>query len=158
MASKKITIAAGLFLLRKDGRFLVGHPTNHLPDFYSIPKGKVEKDELHLQAAIRETFEETNIDVSKYSIIHNFPPVEYVNKKKVLYPFVLFEEQNSIDFSQFDIKCNSFVPEEIGGFPEMDRFKWLTFEEGRTSVHETQISCIDEIEKIYKKITKWVNS
>lgn len=146
--------AAGLFLMRKDLRFLVGHPTNHKPNFWSIPKGRLDENEEPLEAAVRETFEETNADVSKWRIVHNLPPVQYKRMKKTLHPFVLFETQNPIDFDEFELKCNSFVPESQGGFPEMDDFKWVTIEEGRGCLHESQLACLDEIEKILDKLKK----
>ena len=147
-----MTIAAGLFLVRKDNKILVGHPTNHKPNFWSIPKGKVEDGEMYQFAAVRETFEETNIDVSDWKILHNLDAVPYKKMKKILHPFVLFEKQNNIDFDTFELKCNSFVPEEKGGFPEMDDFKWVTIDEAREMVHDTQIVCLDKIEELLKKL------
>ena len=56
-----IKVAAGMFIVRNDDKILIGHPTNHKKDFWSIPKGLVEPDEDLLVAAKRETYEETNI-------------------------------------------------------------------------------------------------
>ncbi len=145
-------IAAGLFLIRKDNKFLVGHPTRHKATFWSIPKGKVEEGEENILAAVRETQEECNVDVSNWSVVHNLEPVKYTKTKKILYPFVLFERQNVFDFDKFELKCNSFVPEDKGGFPEMDDFKWVTIEEGRSLLHETQVACLDKIEAIINKL------
>jgi 8-oxo-dGTP pyrophosphatase MutT (NUDIX family) len=145
-------VAAGLFLVRKDNKILVGHPTRHKATFWSIPKGKVEEGEENINAAIRETYEESNVDVSNWSIVHNLEPVKYTKTKKILYPFVLFEKQNKFDFNQFELKCNSNVPEDKGGFPEMDDFKWVTIEEGRSLLHETQVACLDKIEEIINKL------
>lgn len=147
-----MTIAAGLFLIRKDNRLLVGHPTNHDLGFWSIPKGKVEKDEENVFAAVRETYEETNADVSTWKIIHNLDPINYTDKKKILYPFVLFERQNNIDFETFELKCNSYVPEHKGGFPEMDAFMWVTVDEARTMLHKTQVQCLDKIDEIMTRL------
>ena len=100
----------------------------------------MEEDENALEAAIRETFEETNADVSRWQIIHNLPPVEYKRMKKTLHPFVLFEAQNSIDFSKFELKCNSFVPDSKGDFPEMDDFRYVTLDEDRECLPESQVA------------------
>lgn len=141
------TIAAGIFLLKDDGHILVCHPTNHAPDFWSIPKGKLDKGETPLQAAIRETFEETNIDLKDYKAIKALAPVNYGHKKKMIHPFILWEHANShYDWTKFEIKCNSNVPEDRGGFPEMDDYKWVTISEARNILHETQVACLDEIE------------
>lgn len=144
--------AAGLFLIRKDNKFLVGHPTNHKPNFWSIPKGRLDENEKPLEAAVRETFEETNADVSNWQVIYTLSPVEYKRMKKTLHPFVLFEVENSIDFNKFELKCNSFVPESHGGFPEMDDFKWITLDEAHELLHESQIACLNPIEELIKKL------
>ena len=37
--------AAGIFLMRKDFNILICHQTNHAPNVWSIPKGKIEEGE-----------------------------------------------------------------------------------------------------------------
>lgn len=131
--------AAGLFIINKKLEVLICHPTHHPQDVWSIPKGKIEEGEEPVDAAIRETFEETNIDVSQYDMIHTLEPINYASKKKMLYPFLIFESQNDkIDWINLDIKCNSNVEEEKGGFPEMDDFKWVSIDEAIKVIHETQ--------------------
>lgn len=141
------TVAAGIFLVRKDGKLLVCHPTNHNPNFWSIPKGKVDDGEHIIDAAIRETYEESNIILSFARNIRPLEPVNYKHGKKILHPFVVFEFENlGLDWGSFDIKCNSNVPEQRGGFPEMDAYKWVTLEEAKTLLHSTQVACLDKIE------------
>jgi ADP-ribose pyrophosphatase YjhB (NUDIX family) len=65
---------AGIFLVSKNGTILVGHPTNHSENFFSVPKGGVNKDEKLIDAAIRETYEESNVDVSDFTVIHSLTP------------------------------------------------------------------------------------
>lgn len=145
------TVAAGIFLIRKDKKLLICHPTKHKPDFWSIPKGKVEEGETMHEAAIRETYEETNLYLDKWPNmeIHELFPVDYKHKKKVLYPFVYIEtDDSSANWDLLEIKCNSNVSEERGGFPEMDEYKWVTIEEARPLLHETQSYCLDEIKQI----------
>ena len=144
----KKTIAAGIFIIRKDKKLLICHPTNHKLDFFSIPKGKKEIDEGLLDCALRETEEETNLNLRKTTnfSIHVLPPVEYAHKKKILHPFVYLENQDStIDWETMDIKCNSRVPKDRGGFLEMDSFKWSTIDEARPLLHETQVDCLDKV-------------
>lgn len=145
------TIASGIFIVRKDNKLLIAHPTNHKPDFWSIPKGKVEDNETFLDAALRETYEETNLDLSDSSSfkIHTLPSVNYSHKKKMIYPFLFLEkEDSSFDWDSIELKCNSNVPKERGGFPEIDDFKWVTLDEARNVLHATQVECIDKILKI----------
>lgn len=141
-------LAAGIFIIREDKKLLICHPTNHAADFWSIPKGKIEAGETPLQAAIRETFEETNIDLNNYTLIGNLEMVNYNHKKKALFPFVCYEPCNkSIDFNSFDIKCNSNVPIERGGFPEMDDYQWRTLFEASKLLHNTQAECLDIVKR-----------
>lgn len=141
------TIAAGVFLVNKNKKVLICHPTNHPADFWSIPKGKVDAGEELIDAAIRETFEETNIDLKEFQMMANMSPLTYSHKKKVLHPFICYEEANpSFNFNEFELKCNSNVPEERGGFPEMDDYKWVSFEEAKRLLHSLQASAIDKVE------------
>jgi 8-oxo-dGTP pyrophosphatase MutT (NUDIX family) len=145
----KQIITSGIFIVNKNDEVLICHPTNHVATFWSMPKGVVEKGEMILDAAIRETFEETNIDFSKASGLRQLESVEYKKGKKLLYPFLAWEPAISgIDWNSFDIKCNSFVPLEKGGFPEMDDYRWVTIAEAITLVHEAQIPVLNQIIQI----------
>jgi 8-oxo-dGTP pyrophosphatase MutT (NUDIX family) len=145
---------AGIFLVRNDHHILIGHPTKHKPEVWSIPKGQVEEHENIIAAAIRETYEETNIDVSDYKVIYELEPSPYPKTKKVLHGVVLFESENPFNFHLFDIKCNSNVPLDIGGFPEMDDFKWVSLDEAEPLVHAAQVNCIQQIKELIKKKQK----
>lgn len=149
------TIAAGIFIVRKNGSLLVCHPTNHKADFWSIPKGKTEDGETMLETAIRETYEETNLDLRGTTNfnIHELEPVNYSHGKKKIYPFLFWETSSSdMDWDAIEIKCNSNVPVDRGGFPEMDEYKWVTLEEARSILHETQVACIDKLIEITQNI------
>ena len=57
--------SAGLAIVYQK-KLLILHPTNHRwNDGYSIPKGKLEKGEEPIDAAIRETYEEAGIQVPR---------------------------------------------------------------------------------------------
>ena len=141
------TIAAGIFIVNSDKKVLICHPTNHPADFWSIPKGKVETGEELIDAAIRETFEETNIDLKEFQFMANMSPLTYTHKKKVLNPFIWYEEANpAFNTRDFELKCNSNVPEERGGFPEMDDYRWVSFEEAKRLLHSLQAGAIDKVE------------
>lgn len=143
--------AAGLFLVNKDSKILVGHPTHHVPEFWSIPKGKLDKGETPLQAAIRETYEETNVKL--FIDLHTFielGTMVYRHKKKDITLFATFEPEYA-NWNKLNIWCNSNVPEERGGFPEMDAFFWATFEEAKTILHETQLAGLNILEKYIKE-------
>lgn len=154
------TIAAGIFIIKKDGNLLVCHPTNHKADFWSIPKGKVEEGETMLEAAIRETYEETNLDLtdSHDFDIYELNPVNYGHRKKIIHPFLFLESvKSTIDWKTTEIKCNSNVPIERGGFPEMDDYKWVSLDDARSILHETQVACIDRILELTRKLNNFYN-
>ena len=59
------------------------------------------------------------------------------------------ENKNSkFDWSSVELKFNSNVPEDRGGFPEMDKWIFVTIKEARDLLHYTQVYCLDKIEEI----------
>ncbi len=139
--------AAGIFIVNKDGEVLIGHITRQGDKAWSIPKGKIDDGETAIQGALRETLEESNIDLRGYKKIHALPRQTYNNKKKDLQAFVLFEAENAFDFSSFDIKCTSMVPSEKGDFPEIDDFKWVSLDEVDGLIHMTQVASVPTIKQ-----------
>ena len=136
---------SGILIIDKDNRILICHPTNHPKNVWSIPKGKVNDGESIMDAAIRETFEETNINLSFFQCITPLEPQTYTHKKKRLHPFLYLEKMNpKIKIHEFEIKCNSNVEPEKGGFPEMDDFKWVSFDEAKKLLHNTQVKALEE--------------
>jgi len=139
--------AAGIFLVTLDRRILVGHPTNHKPSFWSIPKGKVDEGETSLEAAIRETYEESNVKLFKD--LHDFIDLGthvYRHKKKEIRIYAHLETEHS-RWYDLNIKCNSNVPIERGGFPEFDNFEWVTFDEAKKILHNTQVEGLKVLEQ-----------
>jgi 8-oxo-dGTP pyrophosphatase MutT (NUDIX family) len=147
-------VAAGMFLVNKDNKILVGHPTHHKPEFWSIPKGKVDEGETLLEAAIRETYEESNVSLEfneqQFTQLHKRI---YNHKKKEITSFVRVEMEDE-NWGEWEVKCNSNVPEERGGFPEMDDYKWVSVEEARNILHNTQVASLDEVKIVINKIRK----
>jgi ADP-ribose pyrophosphatase YjhB (NUDIX family) len=149
----------GIFLINKNIELLVAHPTNHAKNFWSIPKGKVEKGEDFFTAALREMHEEVNVNlIGKKLFTHQLTPKVFKNKRKRLNSFVVLEHENPhIDFSIFELKCNSKVKPEIGDFYEMDNFLFLPLNEvgsNNYQPHHTQMECLAEINKIINNIKK----
>ena len=150
-------ISSGLFLVNKNDKLLICHPTKHKPTSWSIPKGKVDEGETMLEAAIRETYEESNILIPKDAKFIELPMVEYKHQKKSLCSFLVLQTQNQIiDWDSFILKCNANVPIEKGGYPEMDDYKWVDLDEAKTLLHETQSFSIDEIKRLIQEDKKAV--
>jgi 8-oxo-dGTP pyrophosphatase MutT (NUDIX family) len=146
------TIAAGIFIVNKEKQVLICHPTKHPSNVWSIPKGKIEFGEEALDAAIRETQEEANIDLTEGD---SFIPLEiqtYSHKKKSLKAFLFLETENpKVDFDSFELKCNSNVPKSRGGFPEMDDYAWVDIEIARDLLHPTQVASLDKIQELIEE-------
>lgn len=145
--------ASGLFLVKNDQTILIGHPTGHYDNVWSIPKGKIESGEDYLDAALRECYEETNVDLRPYLPCNYYELNKevYKHKKKELYPFVIFQRDIDVDFNSFELKCNSFVDKDSkynAGLPEMDDFRWVTIEEAKLLLHHTQSACLDKIKSL----------
>lgn len=146
----KLRKKAGLIIINKDNKVLIGHPTNHSQTVWSLPKGLVEEGESLYDAAVRETYEETNVDFRDMDLKYTELSEQfYNNKKKSLVAFVIREDENDFDSSEFDLKCNSNVPDDASwnaGLPEMDDYRWVTLDEVRELLHYTQVAALNEME------------
>ncbi len=68
--------------VENDGKFLLLHRQDHKPEgnTWGVPAGKVEKDESHLSAILREIEEETGLSFTADQL-------EYLTKVFVRYPY-----------------------------------------------------------------------
>jgi hypothetical protein len=81
--------------------------------------------------------------------IYPLSSVNYKHKKKMLYPFLVLENKKSkFDWDSVELKCNSNVPKDRGGFPEMDGYKWVSLDEAEDLLHDTQVKCLPKIKEI----------
>lgn len=125
-----IVEVAGILIQNIDGDFLMCHPTNH-PDIWSLPKGHIEDDEEALQAAIRETKEETNLDVTKldgnltFLTTHQYK-IEGGRRTKNLHVY-LFKSNVDMKKIDLDIKCISSFSTKDGEMLEMDKHEWFDY-------------------------------
>lgn len=120
-------------LMKVNDKILLGRSTGN--PHWDIPKGIKNENEEPIEAAVRETFEETGIKVNKKLLKEN--GVYDLNNKKILHLF----ETNKIEFNVEDLVCHSmvFLPEKQP-FPEMDKFGLFTKKEA--------------IEKVYPSLKK----
>jgi 8-oxo-dGTP pyrophosphatase MutT (NUDIX family) len=140
----------GIFLLNKKNEILVEHPTNHDPNFWSIPKGNADPGEKYLDAALREFKEETDLDLKKLencSYIKEYDLIKYKSGKKQLKAY-LYKFDGYL--YGYPFKCESMVTYLNGKvlknpFPECDDFKWVTIDKAMEIVHETQVEILRKI-------------
>jgi len=152
-----IVETCGLYIVNKNGRLLICHPTNLPLTVWSIPKGKLEENETYLQAALRETHEETDInfvELPNNFVFHYLGSTVYKSRRKALISFSVYEDEmnprTGLTFEKFELKCNSMVEDK--NFPENDDFRWSSFDEARELLHESQVANLDNVQKHYESI------
>jgi len=142
-----IVRTCGLFVINDEDGVVCLHPTHHAIDFWSIPKGVLDEGETELEAAIRETYEECNInfDINNL-VVRELTPQRYKHGKKKLCSFAVLQRDNpDIDFSEFKLRCNSNVPKERGNFPEVDAFGWVPIKKAKLFLHYPQVLALKEL-------------
>lgn len=123
---KKIT--AALVLIDKDGSILACHATGKPKNTgYDFPKGLVEDGESDIDAAKREFFEETGVELG--SLFSNNNPeifdcgVHNHNREKEIHIFLCNIEK----FPDLSIlKCKSFFERNGKEIPEVDSYSILS--------------------------------
>ena len=149
----------GIYLVNNKNQILLVHPINAPKFMWSIPKGLMNKGETYLEAALRETFEETNVKLDmespKIKRIMEFELIKYKKTKKQLKAFALIIDD---DFSDETLKCTStFDNRDKIKVPENDLVQWfpLDFQTqakyAHIKLHETQEMIL---EKVIKKLKK----
>lgn len=140
----------GIFLVNR-GRILIGHPSKHPPTAWTIPKGRPEPNENHLDTAIREFKEEAGIDLSEFKDQMVFiGSQEYKNKNKKIFTYILKVET---DFPE--PKCESMVIDKGEPyFPELDGFKWATYEEAINLLFVTQKQLMSDHKNYFTDMAK----
>lgn len=129
MTEKIKNITCGI-LISCNGSFLLGHSTNNT--HWDIFKGLNENNESYKETALRETFEESGLDL-KGCKLKELGLFKLNNFKDV----VLFEvEIGSVDIDS--LNCTSMVKTSEGEvFPEIDGFKLFSREEVLSAVSKS---------------------
>lgn len=147
-------ISCGIYLFNSEDKLLIAHPTNHGPNVWSIPKGRIDDGETsEYEVAVRELWEETNINLknfsSKLESVVPFDYVRYRNTNKYLRGF--FVKVNDT-FIGHELKCHSWVYRDGKAvFHEMDDFKWVSLDEARPVLNEFQNINIELCQDLIKK-------
>jgi len=111
--------SSGLLII-KNGKILLAHSKNSNSEqsSYTIPKGKIEKNESKIEAAIRETYEEVGVMISEDEIDKNEYIIDYKSKNgkiyKKLFYFIVNLDYNveiNVDNREID-KADFFTKEE----------------------------------------------
>jgi 8-oxo-dGTP diphosphatase len=121
--------AAGGLVVRADGRIAVIHRPRY--DDWSLPKGKLERDESFEDGALREVEEETGI---RGRILEELPSARYEDRKG---------RDKIVRWYRMDIDGE---PLEFAPNDEVDELRWLTPGEARDLLsHEHDRSLVDTL-------------
>lgn len=171
-----LDFTAGIFIINSKNQILLTHATNSPQKSWGIPKGLVDNDEEHLDAALREVEEETGIKITNKNAVKPLGQMKYKTGNKVLSAFYVFLRDLTSDdiviigkndiFLLFDDKdsvgnidtnllyCRSMVtPKNVGDmpFPEGDAWKWFDIDKAKKVIYQPQKSLLPNlIIKIYK--------
>lgn len=114
-------VSAGVIIINDKGEILGCIPSGKetmSSNFCDIPKGRIEEGESPMEAAIRETFEEAGIDLSKIKLtdlgLHPYL------KNKDLH---LFKCNLNVDLK--NLKCTSFFDFKGTKVPEIVDYIWI---------------------------------
>lgn len=131
-------------LIESNGLFLLGHSTqpqsykfNPTDEFWTIPKGIVNKGESDINAAIREVYEETGIHIPDYYDISEYPVYMTISTHyKTIKAYHLIDVDSKL--SNIECKCSSIIHNKnmthMNGLPELDMFMWATKDQARQLV------------------------
>ena len=120
-----MVVSAGILIVSPKG-WLLAHATN--TNRWDIPKGRQDEGETPLQTALRETLEETNLDLSLFAHqLEDLGEQPYMPQKR-LHLFKLHLDQ-PLDLSK--CCCHTYVTVERLGktFPETDKWEWVLEED-----------------------------
>jgi 8-oxo-dGTP pyrophosphatase MutT (NUDIX family) len=115
-------LSCGILILTEQRELLLCHVTGQ--DHWDLPKGGAHTDESPLQAALRETREETGLDLAAESLLE-LGRFDY-RPKKDLHLFATLMPR----FDVAQLSCQSHFSQLVTGrrLPEMDGYDWFGFE------------------------------
>lgn len=122
-------LSAGILFLN-NGSILMGHATE--TPHWDIPKGHVEQGESHIDAAIRECFEETGFEVRPDQLI-SLGVLYYTSKKKL----ALFVYTGTEYPDASKCFCASTFVKDGRTIREMDDFKYVPYSQIRDHARKT---------------------
>lgn len=115
------TTSHGLLLLDESGRVFLAHATGTA--HWDIPKGGAEPGESPLEAALRETREETGLEAADWSL-QDLGEMAYRPGKRL---HLFAARVSSADVDPAACRCSSFFPHRRTGrpVPEADAYAWV---------------------------------
>lgn len=115
-------LSCGVVILNRERELLLCHVTGQ--NHWDLPKGGIDPGETPLEAAVRETREESGLRLQP-DALHDLGRFEYTSKKN-LHLFACLMPR----FDLKELRCESRYLDRYSGrpLPEMDGFGWFAFE------------------------------
>lgn len=147
-------VTCGIFVIDNNNNLLIVHATHAPWNTWSIPKGLVNIGETYKEAAIRELWEETGIDLNKkIDEVNYLGTSDYVKQRKKLMAFWI-KLDKTINLNQ--LKCISMVNRlNMEPFPEVDKYKMVTLNESETLLHRSQETLLPDLIKKLLSIPRY---
>ena len=132
-------VTCGIFLVDPYDQLLIVHSTNARWNTWGIPKGIPEECESYKEAAIRELYEETYLDIESVQINY-LGSSKYLKCNKILEAFWILLDKPII---MEDLKCLSMVEKDgKEPFPELDKYMTVSLDDAHKWLHQTQIDLL----------------
>jgi len=121
---------------------------------WDIPKGRLDGEETPLEAAVRETYEETGIDVSERAReAVDLGQRSYIKNKNLH----LFRLDYPEAFDLGDCKCSTFFERPTGKvdengnplmrkIPETDKWEWVPFENVKNYIGKGLLATLNDLD------------
>ena len=118
-------ISCGIILVSDVDKILGCKPTNRPHRYYDIPKGELDENETPLECAIRETREETGLEIPE-NILTDLGEFDYLPQKRLhLYKC----NYNIEDLSKLVCISHFYDEKRMKYFPEISGYKLFNFDE-----------------------------
>jgi 8-oxo-dGTP pyrophosphatase MutT (NUDIX family) len=143
----------GAYIVDSLGKILIAHPHNHAMNLWSVPKGLFDEGETDSkEAAIRETLEETNLNLVLFQNKTTYEDLgifKYKHKKKQIHGHLFHIDLPLSDMDLY-LECKSMYEDPKSGkmFPECDITKWSDYEFASLNLHYTQRKFLQKIEHL----------
>jgi 8-oxo-dGTP pyrophosphatase MutT (NUDIX family) len=145
----RTVVSAGV-LIQSGDKYLLCHATGHGADKgWGLPKGRVDAGESDEQAAVRETQEECGLDipVDRIKPLTQTKYRSWDGTEKVMKLLKVFSHKGDESLQNQKLVCSTYFnpkPENPNvKLPEVDGFKWVTAEEGKTQAMKSIKSLFD---------------